>query len=118
MNNTLTLVLDTNQTDVEIFLEDQPKGCIIDLDLTKVNKIYLKQTGPDIGKFFLIKKVMLGSLDITELMHYDDLCKVYNKNTNKLIGDFVPDIGNPDLVCITIGPDIYEKMVKYARFIR
>lgn len=118
MNNTLQLILDTNQVDVEILLGDEPRGCVIDLDLTKVNKIYLKQSGPDVGKFCIIKKVMLGSLDITELMHYQGVCKVYNRHTSKVIGNFVHDIGNPDLVCITIGPDVYELMVKYARFIR
>lgn len=121
MNSTLILIMDTSQVDVQIMVNNDSAAvingkCVMSLDLSKINKIYLNQMNASDGKFFFIKYVYFGSLNITQLMHYDDICVIHNVHTNKIIGRLGP-VGSPDQMCITIGPDFYDLIIRNLRYV-
>jgi|688.fasta_scaffold1449039_2 hypothetical protein len=121
MNSTLTLMLDTSQIDVQVMVNNDSAAvingkCVVTLDLSKINKIYLSQLNASDGKFFFINHVYFGSLNITQLMHYDDICVIHNIYTNNKIGHKGP-VGSPDQMCITVGPDFCDLIIRNLRYV-
>ena len=68
-------------------------------------------------KFLYIKKVYLGNLDITKLLHYDNICSVTLKENNEIIGNFLEDLGLPDVMTIQLDKYFYSTIIKYIDLI-
>jgi hypothetical protein len=120
MNSTLTIIIDTSQVDVQVMLNNDSVAvidgkCVLGLDLSRVNKIYLNQMDTtQEEKFFTVKSIYFGALDVTQLMHHDTVCEIYNLHTNTKIGR-LGRVGGPDQMRITIGPDFYDLMIKNVK---
>lgn len=120
MNSTLTIIIDTSQVDVQVMLNNDSVAviggkCVLGLDLSLVNKIYLNQFDTNQEeKFFTVKSIHFGVLNVTQLMHYDYTCEIYNLHNNNKIGR-LGRVGGPDQMRITIGPDFYDFMIKNVK---
>jgi hypothetical protein len=88
-----------------------------ELDLVRTTQIILEQTTSRPG-FFYISQVSLGAIDITHVMHHHDICRTLDRVTGQEIGKFVPNVGSPDQLIITFGPDIYKILQRYASCLR
>ncbi len=121
MNSTLTIIIDVSQVDVQAMLNNDSVAvidgkCVLGLDLSQVNKIYLNQMDTtQEEKFFTIKSIHFGILNVTQLMHRDDhTCEIYNLRNNNKLGR-LGRVGGPDQMRITIGPDFYDLMIKNVK---
>ena len=125
MNTTLKIVLSGHHIPMACKVNDNVQYFEIindrtlqwDLDLSQKTQIVLEQTTQQPG-FFYIQQVSLGAIDITKIMHYHDICRTLNRDTGQEFAKFVPDIGSPDQVVITIGPDIYSILQRYPTDLR
>ena len=125
MNTTLKIVLSGSHIPMACKLNDDIQyfeiidDCTLqwDLDLAQQTQIVLEQTTQRPG-FFYIQQVSLGSIDITKIMHYHDICRTLSRDTGQEFAKFVPDVGSPDQVVITIGPDIYSILQRYPTDLR
>lgn len=125
MNTTLKIVLSGHHIPMACKVNDNVQYFEIiddrtlqwDLDLSQKTQIVLEQTTQQPG-FFYVQKVSLGAIDITKIIHYHDMCRTLNRDTGQEFAKFVPDIGSPDQVVITIGPDIYSILQRYPTDLR
>jgi hypothetical protein len=125
MNTTLKIVLSGHHIPMACKLNDNVQYFEIindrtlqwDLDLSQKTQIVLEQTTQQPG-FFYIQQVSLGAIDITKIMHYHDICRTLNRDTGQEFAKFVPDVGSPDQVVITMGPDIYHILQRYPTDLR
>jgi hypothetical protein len=125
MNTTLKIVLSGHHIPMTCKVNDNVQYFEIiddrtlqwDLDLSQKTQIVLEQTTQQPG-FFYVQQVSLGAIDITKIMHYHDMCRTLNRDTGQEFAKFVPDIGSPDQVVITIGPDIYSILQRYPTDLR
>ena len=125
MNTTLKIVLSGHHIPMACKVNDNVQYFEIindrtlqwDLDLSQKTQIVLEQTTQQPG-FFYIQQVSLGAIDITKIMHYHDMCRTLNRDTGQEFAKFVPDIGSPDQVVITMGPDIYSILQRYPTDLR
>jgi hypothetical protein len=125
MNTTLKIVLSGHHIPMACLVNDNVQYFEIindrtlqwDLDLSRQTQIVLEQTTQQPG-FFYIQQVSLGAIDITKIIHYHDMCRTLNRDTGQEFAKFVPDIGSPDQVVITIGPDIYSILQRYPTDLR
>lgn len=125
MNTTLKIVLSGHHIPMACKVNDNVQYFEIiddrtlqwDLDLSQKTQIVLEQTTQQPG-FFYVQRVSLGAIDITKIIHYHDMCRTLNRDTGQEFAKFVPDIGSPDQVVITIGPDIYSILQRYPTDLR
>ena len=125
MNTTLKIVLSGHHIPMACKVNDNVQYFEIindrtlqwDLDLSQKTQIVLEQTTQQPG-FFYVQQVSLGAIDITKIMHYHDICRTLNRDTGQEFAKFVPDIGSPDQVVITMGPDIYSILQRYPTDLR
>lgn len=68
-------------------------------------------------KFLYIKKVYLGNLDITELLHHDNICSVALKENNEIIGNFLEDLGLPDIMTMQINAQFYSNIFNHLNLV-
>jgi hypothetical protein len=107
-------VSNVNHVKILAWLNHRPISIeqVIDLDLSMDNVVELRQESPEGNTFFNIDSVCLGNLNITETLHHGGICQIQDSTGNK-IADFVPNIGAPDHVIISIKRDFYSKIVQH-----
>lgn len=77
----------------------------------------IEQQANPLEQFFYIQRVVLGKLDVTELLHHFGICQVTSKSTGELFGNFIEDIGSNDRVTIKINNNFYSDIVKMLHLI-
>jgi hypothetical protein len=108
---TIPMAIVHNQQVTNFTLQNQLNYDII-LEPNMDHSIQLEQTANSYSQFFYIKKVLLGSIDITELLHHDNICSVVDKESQNKIGDFIEDIGQNDRVLLQINSNFYSIIFK------
>lgn len=74
--------------------------------------VQLEQTTLTHSTFFYIKRVSLGNINITELLHHDNICSVVDKQSQNKIGNFIEDIGGNDRAVLQINNNFYSTIFK------
>lgn len=78
----------------------------------------IEQQANTLEQFFYIRRVVLGNLDVTELLHHFGICQVTSKSTNELFGQFIEDIGSNDRVTIKIDNYFYVNIIKMLHIVK
>lgn len=107
----LPITVTHNQQVSNFTLQNQLTYDII-LDPGMDHSIQLEQSANSYSKFFYIKKVLLGNINITELLHHDNICSVVDKESQNKIGNFIEDIGQNDRVLLQINNNFYSIIFK------
>lgn len=106
----LPIKITHNNQSVDINLHNQIAHTII-LEPNIDHTIALEQLPNPHSKFFYVQKVELGKLNITKLLHYDNVCSVIDKISQIKFGEFVEDIGQNDQIIMNINQNFYSNII-------
>ena len=125
-SNILTLSLYSNKlchvkinhnTSSEIIAVDSLVTYSITLAPDADHHINIEHAVPD-QAFFYVQGMRLGRINITELAHHNDTCRVLDRATGNKIANFVQDIGPPDQFQLTIDQEFYKKIFAHSQLIK
>ena len=88
---------------------------LLDLDID--NTVELKCLDSYGTDFFYIESVEFGRLDITDLLHRENICQTFDSKGTK-IADFVKEVGKNDRVVVDIKQNFYSLLVKNINIVK